>query len=277
MGTSCQAIVLVAVLEPRVHGAHEDAVLECVQSVEEFQARTEVSHVELAEIILDESGYTAMWQADKNPDSPGRLENLKELVKALENFDNLQGFLEHVSLVMDNDKQDAEQKVSIMTLHAAKGLEFPAVFLPGWEDGLFPSQRSMDESGLKGLEEERRLAYVGITRAQRELIFTYAKERRQFGEVARTSMVRHAFHVLTANEHPTRLLCFSDDMDGFRKVPENVPQQALLEKYIDQPLTSVPDPYEKFDSFGAHNNSRLKSFLDKYGFDYEFGYGLSYD
>ncbi len=160
----------------------EDAVLEGVQSFEEFQARTEVSHVELAEIILDESGYTAMWQADKNPDSPGRLENLKELVKALENFDNLQGFLEHVSLVMDNDKQDAEQKVSIMTLHAAKGLEFPAVFLPGWEDGLFPSQRSMDESGLKGLEEERRLAYVGITRAEEVCTISFAGNRRVFGQ-----------------------------------------------------------------------------------------------
>jgi len=160
----------------------EDAVLEGVQSFEEFQARTEVSHVELAEIILDESGYTTMWQADKNPDSPGRLENLKELVKALENFDNLQGFLEHVSLVMDNDKQDAEQKVSIMTLHAAKGLEFPAVFLPGWEDGLFPSQRSMDESGLKGLEEERRLAYVGITRAEEVCTISFAGNRRVFGQ-----------------------------------------------------------------------------------------------
>ncbi|WP_058332612.1 ATP-dependent helicase [Phaeobacter sp. CECT 5382] len=142
----------------------------------------DISHMELAEIVLDESGYTGMWQADKNPDSPGRLENLKELVKALENFENLQGFLEHVSLVMDNDKQDSDQKVSIMTLHAAKGLEFPAVFLPGWEDGLFPSQRSMDESGLKGLEEERRLAYVGITRAEEICTITFAGNRRVFGQ-----------------------------------------------------------------------------------------------
>ncbi|MDF1729398.1 MAG: 3'-5' exonuclease, partial [Sulfitobacter sp.] len=119
---------------------------------------------------------------DKTPEAPGRLENLKELVKALENFENLQGFLEHVSLVMDNDKQDAEQKVSIMTLHAAKGLEFPAVFLPGWEDGLFPSQRSMDESGLKGLEEERRLAYVGITRAEELCTISFAGNRRVFGQ-----------------------------------------------------------------------------------------------
>ncbi|MEP2717881.1 UvrD-helicase domain-containing protein [Pseudophaeobacter sp.] len=142
----------------------------------------DISHMELAEIVLDESGYTGMWQADKNPDSPGRLENLKELVKALENFENLQGFLEHVSLVMDNDKQDSDQKISIMTLHAAKGLEFPAVFLPGWEDGLFPSQRSMDESGLKGLEEERRLAYVGITRAEEVCTISFAGNRRVFGQ-----------------------------------------------------------------------------------------------
>ena len=142
----------------------------------------DTTHMELAEIILDESGYTTMWQNDKNPDSPGRLENLKELVKALESFENLQGFLEHVSLVMDNEKQDADEKVSIMTLHAAKGLEFPAVFLPGWEDGLFPSQRSMDESGLKGLEEERRLAYVGITRAEQICTISFAGNRRVFGQ-----------------------------------------------------------------------------------------------
>ena len=125
------------------------------------------NHIALAETILEESGYTAMWQADKTPEAPGRLENLKELVKALEQFENLQGFLEHVSLIMENETEEAVEKVSIMTLHAAKGLEFPAVFLPGWEDGLFPSQRSMDESGQKGLEEERRLAYVGLTRAER--------------------------------------------------------------------------------------------------------------
>ncbi|QDI75279.1 MULTISPECIES: ATP-dependent helicase [Leisingera] len=142
----------------------------------------DLTHMELAEIILDESGYTAMWQNDKTPEAPGRLENLKELVKALESFENLQGFLEHVSLVMDNDKQDADEKVSIMTLHAAKGLEFPAVFLPGWEDGLFPSQRSMDESGLKGLEEERRLAYVGITRAEQICTISFAGNRRVFGQ-----------------------------------------------------------------------------------------------
>jgi DNA helicase II / ATP-dependent DNA helicase PcrA len=142
----------------------------------------DTAHPELAGIVLDESGYTGMWQNDKTPEAPGRLENLKELVKALEEFENLQGFLEHVSLIMDNDKGGDGEKVSIMTLHAAKGLEFPAVFLPGWEDGLFPSQRSMDESGLKGLEEERRLAYVGITRAEEICTISFAANRRVFGQ-----------------------------------------------------------------------------------------------
>ena len=139
-------------------------------------------HVRLAEVILEESGYTGMWVNDKTPEAPGRLENLKELVKALEQFENLQGFLEHVSLIMDNETEEAQEKVSIMTLHAAKGLEFPAVFLPGWEEGLFPSQRSMDESGKKGLEEERRLAYVGITRAEELCTISFASNRRVYGQ-----------------------------------------------------------------------------------------------
>ncbi|MDE4134404.1 UvrD-helicase domain-containing protein [Phaeobacter sp. QD34_3] len=174
-----------AVESGEIKGKGGAALRQLVEDLRRWSRMTgdaDISHMELAEIVLDESGYTTMWQMDKNPDSPGRLENLKELVKALENFENLQGFLEHVSLVMDNDKQDAEQKVSIMTLHAAKGLEFPAVFLPGWEDGLFPSQRSMDESGLKGLEEERRLAYVGITRAEEICTISFAGNRRVFGQ-----------------------------------------------------------------------------------------------
>ena len=143
---------------------------------------SDYDHIALAEIILDESGYTGFWQNDKTPEAPGRLENLKELVKALENFDNLEGFLEHVSLIMDNAQDEDDDKVTIMTLHAAKGLEYPAVFLPGWEDGLFPSQRSMDESGMKGLEEERRLAYVGITRAEELCTISFAANRRVYGQ-----------------------------------------------------------------------------------------------
>ena len=142
----------------------------------------EHTHIELAQIVLDESGYTTHWQNQKTPEAPGRLENLNELVNQLDNFENLQGFLEHVSLVMDYEQDSDGAKVSIMTLHAAKGLEFPAVFLPGWEDGLFPSQRSMDELALEGLEEERRLAYVGITRAEEVCTISFAGSRRVFGQ-----------------------------------------------------------------------------------------------
>ncbi|WP_127142903.1 ATP-dependent helicase [Pelagibacterium montanilacus] len=141
-----------------------------------------IPHHELAEQILDESGYTAMWKEDKSADAPGRLENLKELVRSMEEFENLSGFLEHIALVMDRDSGDAaEDAVSIMTLHSAKGLEFNTVFLPGWEEGLFPHQRALDESGLAGLEEERRLAYVGITRARRRCRISLAQNRRIYG------------------------------------------------------------------------------------------------
>jgi DNA helicase-2/ATP-dependent DNA helicase PcrA len=140
------------------------------------------THPELAAQLLDESGYTAMWQADKSPDAPGRLENLKELVAAMAEFDNLAGFLDHVSLVMENTAESGGEMVSLMTLHGAKGLEFNDVFLPGWEEGLFPHQRAMDESGLKGLEEERRLAYVGLTRARCRAFVSYAANRRIHGQ-----------------------------------------------------------------------------------------------
>ena len=174
-----------AVEQGAIKGKGAKALGELVVGLARWGRMTEdkdLSHMELAEIILDESGYTTMWQNDKTPEAPGRLENLKELVKALESFENLQGFLEHVSLVMDNESDAEGAKVSIMTLHAAKGLEFPVVFLPGWEDGLFPSQRSMDESGVKGLEEERRLAYVGITRAEEVCTISFAGNRRVFGQ-----------------------------------------------------------------------------------------------
>jgi len=143
---------------------------------------TQLPHAELARQILDESGYTGMLQAERSVEASGRLENLNELVRAMEEYETLGAFLEHVSLVMDNEAQANERKVTIMTIHAAKGLEFDAVFLAGWEEGVFPSQRSLDEGGLAALEEERRLAYVAITRARRRCIILHAANRRIYGQ-----------------------------------------------------------------------------------------------
>ena len=140
-----------------------------------------VPQAELAGTVLDESGYTEMWKLSKAPEASGRLDNLKELVAALEDFESLAAFLEHVSLVMENEGSMVEDKVNLMTLHGAKGLEFLTVFLPGWEEGLFPHQRALDDGGTGGLEEERRLAYVGLTRARERAIVSFAANRRIYG------------------------------------------------------------------------------------------------
>ncbi len=138
-------------------------------------------HTELAEMVLDECGYTDMLKADKSAEAPGRLDNLKEFVRSMESFESLSAFLEHVSLVMEIAQDETGDRINLMTLHAAKGLEFDTVFLPGWEEGLFPSQRTMDENGLAGLEEERRLAYVGLTRARQRVRASFAANRRVHG------------------------------------------------------------------------------------------------
>ncbi|WP_334163628.1 ATP-dependent helicase [Phenylobacterium sp.] len=140
-----------------------------------------IAHPRLMEQVLEESGYTDALRLDKSPTAQTRLENLKELVQSMGAFDTLEAYLEHVSLVMDLDRGPAADAVQVMTLHSAKGLEFPLVFLPGWEEGVFPSQRSMDEKGEKGLEEERRLAYVGITRAREEARISFAANRQVYG------------------------------------------------------------------------------------------------
>ncbi|QDP20048.1 ATP-dependent helicase [Sphingomonas xanthus] len=146
------------------------------------QMAADLPHPELARILLDESGYTAMLQAERSAEAAGRLENLAELTRAMEEYDSLGAFLEHVSLVMDNDAQKGGDKVTIMTIHAAKGLEFPLVFLAGWEEGVFPSQRALDEGGIASLEEERRLAYVAITRARARATVLHAANRRIYGQ-----------------------------------------------------------------------------------------------
>jgi DNA helicase-2/ATP-dependent DNA helicase PcrA len=162
-----------------LRGKVREGVGELLRGFERWRGQLDrEGHVVTLAAMLDESGYTEMWKADKSAEAPGRLENLKELVRAVADFDTLAGFLDHVSLVMENEERAESDKMSLMTLHAAKGLEFDTVFLPGWEEGLFPSQRTMDESGAKGLEEERRLAYVGLTRARRRAIVSYAANRR---------------------------------------------------------------------------------------------------
>jgi len=175
---AARAMVETDELKPKARGSLRDLLI----SFDRWRAQSEVaSHTELAETVLDESGYTEMWQKDRSADAAGRLENLKELVRSMEEFENLQGFLEHISLVMDRDGGAEEEAVSLMTLHSAKGLEFDNVFLPGWEEGLFPSQRTLDEQGRAGLEEERRLAHVGLTRARKRAKLYFATNRRIHG------------------------------------------------------------------------------------------------
>ena len=216
----------------------EDAVIDDGPQVMEY-GPPEVNHFELAGIILDECGYTTHWKNDKTPEAPGRLENLKELVKALEQFENLQGFLEHVSLIMDNEKEGEGAKVSIMTLHGSKGLEFPQVFLPGWEDGLFPSQRSMDESGVTGLEEERRLAYVGITRAEEVCTISFAANRRVFGQWQ--SALPSRFIDELPEEHVDVMTPPGLYGGGFgAAVPTNEPQSTFHEKVVNADVYNSP-------------------------------------
>jgi DNA helicase II / ATP-dependent DNA helicase PcrA len=175
---AARAVVETDELKPKARGSLRDLIV----SFDRWRVQREVtSHTEMAEIVLDESGYTEMWQKDRSADAAGRLDNLKELVRSMEEFENLQGFLEHISLVMDRDGGADDDAVSLMTLHSAKGLEFDNVFLPGWEEGLFPSQRTLDEQGRAGLEEERRLAHVGLTRARRRAKIYFATNRRIHG------------------------------------------------------------------------------------------------
>ena len=170
-----------------IRGKAKTSLKNLLQSFDRWrgQAAT-MTPSDFTQMVLDESGYTEMWRNDKSPDAPGRLENLKELVGALKEYDSLQAFLEHVSLVSENNEKAQDEVVTIMTLHAAKGLEFDHVFLAGWEEDLFPHPRSMKDSGNDGLEEERRLAYVGITRARKKAMITHAASRMIHGKWSST-------------------------------------------------------------------------------------------
>ncbi len=166
-------------LNPGVKPAARRALGALVEDFQRWrQAGANLPHADLAQLVLDQSGYLAMWQAEKTPDAAGRLENLKELIVAMAEFETLGAFLEHVSLVLETAAGEPQDMVSLMTLHSAKGLEFDAVFLPGWEEGLFPHQRALDEGGQGALEEERRLAHVGLTRARRRAYISFAANRR---------------------------------------------------------------------------------------------------
>ena len=181
INTSIYRLLLQKNQTGELYGRSGKPLQQFVQLVEGWRNQlTTLSPAELMAIILDESGYTTMWKETKTPDAEARLDNLKELVTALHAFNDVNGFLEHVMLVADTTNSGEEEKVSIMTIHGAKGLEFDTVFLPGWEEGIFPNQRAIDEDGDKGVEEERRLAYVAITRAKKQAIISYANSRRKF-------------------------------------------------------------------------------------------------
>lgn len=175
LAAGTQALVAEGGLKGKM-GAEITKLMDTLSSTRDILARE--GHVVALEFLLEESGYLDMWRNDRSVEAPGRLENLKELTRALADFGTLGEFLEHVALVMEHDENAGDAKLSLMTLHGAKGLEFDIVFLPGWEEGVFPSQRTLDEGGLKGLEEERRLAYVGITRAKKHALIYHADRRR---------------------------------------------------------------------------------------------------
>jgi DNA helicase II / ATP-dependent DNA helicase PcrA len=247
-----------------------------------------LSPAELARTVLDESGYTAALQAERSAESAGRLENLSELARAMEDYETLGDFLEHVSLVMDNDAADDAEKVTIMTIHAAKGLEFDHVFLPGWEEGVFPSQRAMDEGGLASLEEERRLAYVAITRARRRCTILHAANRRIYGQWTSSIPSRFIAELPEAHVHNETTLTggaslwraqWSEHGDPFADVARAQPSRVATrgpgwQRAAAQNFDTVPrrvaEPTRSAASFAAKPRSDIaigaRVFHDKFGY-----------
>jgi ATP-dependent DNA helicase UvrD/PcrA len=240
-------------------------------------------HPELARILLDESGYTAMLQADRSAESAGRLENLAELTRAMEEYESLEAFLEHVSLVMDNDEARIGDRVTIMTIHAAKGLEFDIVYLPGWEEGVFPSQRSLDEGGLAALEEERRLAYVALTRARRKATVIHAANRRIYGQWTSSIPSRFLAELPKANIDEETTMTggeslwraqWSERSDPFAHVarPSRGPgwQRATRTTYNPEPQRIIE---ARASAVSLGNQGRADLSLGQRVFHGKFGYG----
>jgi DNA helicase-2/ATP-dependent DNA helicase PcrA len=233
---------------------------------------SEMHPPELIGIILEESGYNQMWRDHKAPEAPGRLDNLKEMVAAMAEFENISKFLEHVSLVMENENSKELDKVTMMTLHGAKGLEFESVFLPGWEDGLFPHQRSLDDSGASGLEEERRLAYVGITRARKRSTILYASNRRVYGkwqsaypsrfiDELPSDHINHETNTGLGNSRSTSEPFYRfDSSDGLKQSSWQSHHKALTQHKIDANQVKTNESPQKFD-------------LGERIFHQKFGYG----
>ncbi|WP_415643103.1 3'-5' exonuclease, partial [Sphingomonas antarctica] len=245
----------------------------------------ETTHADLTRIILDESGYTAMLQADKTAEAAGRLENLTELARAMEEYETLQTFLEHVSLVMDNDARSEEPKVTIMTIHAAKGLEFDKVFLAGWEEGVFPSQRSLDEGGTASLEEERRLAYVAITRARVEATILHAANRRIYGQWTSSIPSRFVAELPPANIETETSMAggeslwranWSERADPFANIQRGEGRGPGWGRAASGNFTTTPqrmvEPRQSAVSLG--NKGRDDVALGQRVFHQKFGYGV---
>jgi len=239
------------------------ALREVMQAIGRWRGQVaQLPHTELAQIILEESGYTEFWQKDKSPEAGGRLENLKELISAMGEFESLAGFLEHVSLVMENTEQAGADVVTLMTLHSSKGLEFPVVFLTGWEEGIFPSQKTLDEKGTEGLEEERRLAYVGITRAREKLYITYAGSRRVYGQW------QHAIPSRFVTELPAQVVEHTGNLAQAYHSASSANKPRRTGDFYQRQLTTPDTHYEKIEidierSHGLKRGARV--FHQKFG------------